>query len=119
MKTVQRLGSDIDGSHETERRFRRRQVIIDRFWHADHRKSALMKLLRNSQRAFAAEYDQGLDTQNVQVSQGLRDRHLGKARLPVDHLDKAAPISRTKDRSAAGQDTGDTLAIKLSSVRFA
>src|SRR5687767_3998925 len=111
MKSIEGLGRNVDRSHKAEGQFGRRQIVVDRFWYANYRKTALMKLLCNCERAFAAEHDQGLYAQNIQVSQSLSDRHLGKARLAIDHLDKTAAISGSKDRSAAGQDTADTLSI--------
>ena len=119
VQPVERLGRDVDRRHKTERQFGRRQIVIDGLWHADYRKAAFVKLLGDRQRAFAAEHDQGLDTENVEIRQRLADRHFRKHRFPVDHLYKASAVSRAQDRAAAGQNAADALRRQLYRVRFA
>ena len=75
VKAVKSFGRDIDRGHKTERKFRRRQIVIDCFRDADNWKSSFMKLFGDAKRTFAAEHNEGLDLQNIEICKSFADRH--------------------------------------------
>ena len=67
MQTIERFGCDVQRRDEPERQFRAGEIVVDRLRDAADRNAALVKLVGDRQRAFAAKHDEGVDTEDLHV----------------------------------------------------
>ena len=62
MKSIKRVGGNVERGNKTERKFRTREIVINRLGYTDDGHTTIVKLHRDSQRAFAAEYYEAFDS---------------------------------------------------------
>jgi hypothetical protein len=111
-EAIDRVGRGSDGRVEPERQVGRRQIVVDRLRHADHRDAELLETQADPHRAVAADHDERVDlvpSDALDDVGGAVDDHL----LAVDHRpegERVATIARAEDRAALGQDAPHVLA---------
>src|SRR5688572_23269059 len=113
MQTIERLGGDIQRRDKTKRQFRAGEIVVDGLRNAANRNAAFVKLVRDRQRAFAAENHQRVDPKDLHVRDGFFvnrvDAHSNAVFIA---LDKTAAITRTENCSAAGQKSTHVRSVK-------
>src|SRR4051812_3185935 len=103
MKTVQRLGCDVQSRCEAKRQFRTCQIVINSLGHRQNWKAATVELCRNAECSFAAYNDQTFKAQSFHI----RDR------LVVNVIDvscairKSSVIASPKQGAAARQQSSN------------
>src|SRR5829696_174252 len=119
VEPIESLRGDVDRGHEPECQLGRGEIVVDSFRDADNRESALMKLLRDRQRTFAAESYKRLYAENIQVRDRLAYRHLRIEWFALDHPDKASLVSRPKNCPAPRKYSADAFLRQDAGVRLA
>src|SRR5687767_10934031 len=120
VKSIESVGGNVQCGNEAKRKFRTRQIVINRFGHTDDRHPTLVKLHRNSQRAFTAEYYKAFDSQTIYVIDGLAVDGFGLDLNSLTRdLDKTSSIARAQDCAATWQQSADIGGSKFSGLRFA
>ena len=110
VQAVQCFGSDVECGDETERQFSASEIVVDRFRNAADVNATFIKLIRDSERAFAAEDDERVDAEHT---------HVGD-RFFVDVFDAAlAAFSCAFDKSAAVASAENRAAARQQSAHFA
>ena len=95
VQPVDRLHRDVDGGVEAERVVGGIEVVVDGLGHPDHVDADLAQLGRDAQRVLAADRDQGVDGQVMQVGDDLLDAALDLERVgPAGAEDGAAGGTR-------------------------
>ena len=107
VQALERLDDDLDGGLEPDGVVGRLEVVVDRLGHADDVLEALVdELLRERHRAVAADDDQALEGELVQVRHALL-RHVHDLDAAVGQLDRVRervrPVARAEHRPAARQ----------------
>ena len=111
VQAIEGVGRTEHGTEEAEREGRARQVVVDRLGHADDRNAVLVELLRDGQRAVAADADQTLEAELLDGRLHAGDQ-LGIELQPIVDADRGgepALVRRAEDRAALAENAGRVL----------
>ena len=71
VKPVYGFGGDVERGVESKSQVGADEVVVDRFWNPDHGHPHAEQFVADALRAFAADYDQRVETQSFDVKFGL------------------------------------------------
>src|SRR5207237_382620 len=106
MQAIDGIGCDADRGHEAERVTGRVEVVVGRLRHGDHRDAHVAETLRDAKRAVAADRDDAVDAELVNVFDDELRAIFTIAR-GVRVLERIAAVRRAKQRAAFRQDAAD------------
>src|SRR5438034_7093300 len=104
MKSIKSFRGNVQRSDKTESKFRACQIVIDGFWHSANRNSPSVKLFSDCQRAFAAEHDECINAQTVEIRDRLRVNSFRFYRHTISGvLNKSSSIACSEDGTTTRQ----------------
>ena len=121
MESIQGFGDDIHRGVITKGNIGATQVIIDRFWHTDHRHPLLLQRSGNFQGPVTTNGNQRLDAKIVDIFNDFV-REIHKAGFTVLFYwvsQGVAAIAGSQNRASAWQDATDRAECQLSPTRCA
>ncbi len=107
VQPVDRVGGERNGRIEPETVRRADNVVVDRLRDADERNPALAELVRNRQRAVAANHNERVESHPVEHLDDAFRVHAGAVRGRDGRGERIARVDGAENRAAQAQDARD------------